>query len=43
MEVWIVLRDWEEDIDEYGTHHNDKCGSPDAQGVMTGRYWQPCT
>lgn len=25
--VWIVLRDWEEDIEEYGTHHNNEfCG-----------------
>lgn len=27
MIVWVVLRDWEEDIEEYGTHHNDEfCG-----------------
>ena len=27
MLVWVVLRDWEEDIEEYGTHHNDEfCG-----------------
>jgi hypothetical protein len=24
MKVWIVLRDWEEDIEEYGTHHNNE-------------------
>ena len=24
MQVWVVWRDWEEDIEEYGTHHNDE-------------------
>lgn len=24
MEVWIVVRDWSEEIEEYDTHHNDE-------------------